>query len=261
MVPFTGYNTRILNESSRKNIPDKIGMTARRSSVCHPPTGISHPQLWIGHFLYYIPYFLSTSLCNCNTNSYCDLCWYQWQPLGVVAFAALTPASPCRKDALHSPSSSRYYALLNQSCHCYCCLLAALPCPARFFDSFVRFMAARPDSLSLSLSLCLFLLGWFETSLGPLWILLIKQHRRTPPTKRRLTGVTRVSLFGVDERGKFARLPTLSAERKRVPPSDPGFLKRDKREGTALLIVPEGGLPLCHGFKNRAQHCRFARTN
>ena len=153
MVPFTGYNTRILNESSRKNIPDKIGMTARCSSVCHPPTGISHPQLWIGHFLYYIPYFLSTSLCNCNTNSYCDLCWYQWQPLGVVAFAALTPASPCRKDALHSPSSSRYYALLNQSCHCYCCLLAALPCPARFFDSFVRFMAARPDSLSLSLSL------------------------------------------------------------------------------------------------------------
>ena len=35
---------------------------------------------------------------------------------------------------LRSPSSSRYYALLNQSCHCYCCLLAVLPCPARFFD-------------------------------------------------------------------------------------------------------------------------------
>lgn len=116
-------------------------------------------------------------------------------------------------------------------------------------------------SLSFSLSLCLFLLGWFETSLGSLWILLIKQHRRAAPTKRRLTGVTRVSLFGADERGKFARLPTLSAERKRVPPSDPGFLKRDKREGTALLIVPEGGLPLCHGFKNRAQHCRLARTS
>lgn len=26
------------------------------------------------NFLYYIPYFLSSSLCNCNTNSYCDLC-------------------------------------------------------------------------------------------------------------------------------------------------------------------------------------------
>lgn len=25
-----------------------------------------------------ISYTTSLSLCNCNTNSYCDLCWYQW---------------------------------------------------------------------------------------------------------------------------------------------------------------------------------------
>ena len=49
--------------------------------------------------------------------------------------------------------------------------------------------------------------------------------------------VTRVSLSGVDERGKFARL---RAERKRVPSSDPDFLKRDNRRGSGPLIAPEG---------------------
>lgn len=57
------------------------------------------------HFLYYIPYFLSTSLCNCNTNSYCDLCWYQWRPsnratrLLSPARFALHPATP-RSDIM-----------------------------------------------------------------------------------------------------------------------------------------------------------------
>lgn len=51
------------------------------------------------NFLYYIPYFLSTSLCNCNTNSYCDLCWYQWQPPQGCPVATCPPPSRRLQDA------------------------------------------------------------------------------------------------------------------------------------------------------------------
>lgn len=59
---------------------------------------------------------------------------------------AHSPPSRRRKDAAtraptHPPSSgSRYYALLNQSCHCYCWLRAVSPFPSPF--SYDRFLAS-----------------------------------------------------------------------------------------------------------------------
>lgn len=68
-----------------------------------------------GSAIFFITFLISypPSLRNCNTNSYCDLCWYQWQPLVVsLLIRARPPPSPSfspppayhRKDTLLAPT-------------------------------------------------------------------------------------------------------------------------------------------------------------
>lgn len=81
--------------------------------------------------IFFITFLISyppvVPVCNCNTNSYCDLCWYQWRGNPRTIFALSVGTSPRdfipsvfarrsgRKDRSRKGPWSRYYALLNRS--------------------------------------------------------------------------------------------------------------------------------------------------
>lgn len=105
------------------------------------------------------------------------------RPRSSSSFSILRP-SPCVPSKGHPPrshppsSSSRHYALLNQSCHRYCCLLAIilLPTPPSIPASFASSTSSRfrfrsgcqTGPLGVVVA---------QPVRGSLWILLIKQHR------------------------------------------------------------------------------------
>lgn len=137
--------------ASRKSFPFLRGKKFHPlllPSETHAP---SHPASCPTNFLYYIPYFLSTSLCvtviQIPIVIYVDI---NGNPRGCPVAArslarSLTRPRPGGERTLqrrpHPPSSgSRYYALLNQSCHCYCWLRAVSPFPIPF--SCDRFLAS-----------------------------------------------------------------------------------------------------------------------
>lgn len=100
-----GYNEQ--DSSPGKIFFGKSKTTARPSLASNLPRP--------GSAIFFITFLISypPSLRNCNTNSYCDLCWYQWQPLVVsLLVRARPPPSPSfspppayhRKDTLLAPT-------------------------------------------------------------------------------------------------------------------------------------------------------------
>lgn len=244
-----------------KNILWKIGDDCSTFSREEPP----------GSAIFFITFLISypPSLRNCNTNSYCDLCWYQWQPLVVSLLVRARPPPPPFAPIERTPSSLPPSLLLVQTLCFIESELSPLLLPSRHRSTPPSILASLASSTS---SRFRFRSGCQTGPLGvvaqpvrgSLWILLIKQHRRAAaaPTKRRLTGVTRVSLCsGPDERGKsgngnplqrrgkegsrFSKTETSAKTEtrrsaKEVESSSVFFICQDDLFGNEYLMIREG---------------------